>query len=114
MNNDLVIIELDKSRELKFRRKELKILEKVLNAKISKINFSDFGIEELTKVIHTGLLHEDPSLTLEQIEELIDNSTMTFGELSAASMDAFSISMGGKKRVKEVIEGDEAQPEIKN
>lgn len=114
MNNDVITIELDKTRTLKFRRKELKLLEKVFNAKISKINFTDLGIDDITKIIHLGLVHEDSALTLEQVEDLIDNSSTTFGELTAAAMDAFSISMGGKKKADDTTEDNEAKEEVKN
>ena len=95
MNNDIILIKLDKERTLKFRRKELKLLEKSFGKKISKIDFSDLGIDDLTKIIHTGLLHEQPELTLEQAEELIDNSDMPFGDLIKAAMQAFSIALAG-------------------
>ena len=114
VNNDVVAIELDKTRTLKFRRKELKLLEKVFNAKISKINFSELGIDDVTKIIHTGLVHEDSELTLEQTEDLIDNSSTSFGELTKAAMEAFSIAMGGKKETNVAIGNDEIQLETKN
>ncbi|UWG96781.1 tail assembly chaperone [Dehalobacter sp. DCM] len=104
MNNDIVAIKLDKERTLKFRRKELKRLENIFGKKISQINFEDIDIDGITKMIHAGLLHEDESLTLEKAEELIDSSDMSFGELTKAVMDAFSISMGGPR-----ISGEETK-----
>ncbi|MHB8077428.1 hypothetical protein [Desulfosporosinus fructosivorans] len=95
MNNDLTVIKLDRERTLKFRRKELKLLEKTFGKKISKIEFEDMGIDDVTKMIHLGLLYEDSELTLEKAEELVDNSAMTFGEMMMAVMEAFKISMSG-------------------
>ena len=97
MNNDTVVIELDKPRTLKFRRKELKMLEKVFNKKIPKIDFEGMDIDDMTKMVHVGLVHDDPDLTLAKTEQLLDDADLTFGEMLKATMDAFSISMGGKR-----------------
>lgn len=96
MNNDTVVVELDKSRVLKFRRKELKMLEKVFGKKISKLEFAELGIDDLSKIINLGLIHEDPDLTLEKTEELIDDYPY-FGLLVQKVMEAFTISMSGPK-----------------
>ena len=96
MNNDTIVVELDKTRTLKFRRKELKMLEKVFNKKISKIGFAELGVDDLSKIIHLGLVHEDPELTVEKTEELIDEYPY-FGVLVQKTMEAFTISMSGPK-----------------
>ena len=97
MNNDTITIELDKPRVLKFRRKELKMLEKVFGKKITEIDFPGMNIDDITKMIHIGLTHEDSDLTIEKTEELLDDSELTFGEMMKDTMDAFSIAMGGKR-----------------
>jgi len=97
MNNDTIIVKLDKERTLKFRRRELKMLEISLNKNLSKIDFSDMSVDEVTKMIHLGLVHEDLELKLEKVEELLDNSESPFGEVIKDTMDAFSIAMGGGK-----------------
>lgn len=115
-NNDTIIIKLDKERVLKFRRKELKLIEKSIGKKITKIDFDDIGVDEIAKMIHFGLLHEDENLTLEQVEGLMDNSEMYFGEMNEAVMKAFSVAMAGPKALKafeEPIESDN-QEEAKN
>jgi hypothetical protein len=108
MTNDTIVIKLDKERTLKFRRKELKLLEKLFNKKISQIGFDDIDIDSITKMIHLGLLHEDAELTIEKAEELVDESEMTFGEMTKAVMEAFSIAMGGPKI------SDTETPTVKN
>lgn len=95
--NDTIVIELDKTRTLKFRRKELKMLEKVFGKKIQKIDFENMDIDDMTKMIHVGLVHEDPDLTTARTEELLDESEMTFGDMLKAATEAFAIAINGKK-----------------
>lgn len=94
MNNDTVVIELDKTRTLKFRRKELKMMEGIFKKKISKIEFEELGIDDISKITHLALSHEDPDLTLAQAEELIDEYPF-FGLLVQKVMTAFTIAMNG-------------------
>jgi len=96
MNNDTITIDLDKTRTLKFRRKELKLLEKALGNKISKFDPSELGIDELSKVIHIGLLHEDPELTFAKVEEMCDEYPY-YGVLIQKAMEAFALAMEGPK-----------------
>jgi hypothetical protein len=114
MNNDITMVKLDKERTVKFRRKELKLLEKLFNKKIAKIEFENLGIDELSKMIHLGLVHEDPELTLEKAEELIDDYPH-FGLLVKAVMEAFSLAMAGPKvDSPETITTDNGGLETKN
>jgi len=111
MNNDAIVVEFDRQRTIKFRRKELKMMEKVFGKKISKIAFDELGIDDLSKIIHLGLLHEDPELTLEKAEELIDEYPY-FGILIKKVMEAFQIAMTGPKLPE--VEQVEGTPEEKN
>jgi len=111
MNNDAIVVELDKLRTLKFRRKELKMIEKTFGKKISKIEFAEMGIDDLSKIINLGLVHEDPELTLENTEQLIDEYPY-YGILVQKAMEAFTIAMNGPKLPEaEQVEGT---PEEKN
>lgn len=113
MNNDTTVINLGgEDKAIKFRRKELKLLEVMFKTKISKINFDNLGIDELVKMIHLGLLHEDSDLTLEHAEGLIDDSPTTFGEMVVAVMEAFSVSMGGPKAKELVTQAEEDCAEV--
>jgi hypothetical protein len=94
MNNDLVTVELDKVRTLKFTRKALKSLENVLGAKMSKIDFEQLGVDEMTKMVHLGLLHEDEALTLEKTEQLIDECPY-FGVIAGKAIEAFALAING-------------------
>ena len=96
-SNDTVAVKLDKVRTLKFRRKELKLMEKTFGKRLSEINFEELGIDELTQIIHFGLTHEDPDLTLEQVEELTDGYPY-FGILVQEAMEAFGIAMAGPRK----------------
>jgi hypothetical protein len=98
MNNDMVVINLDRPRIMKFRRKELKLLEVAFKCKISKIDFDDIGVDDITKIVHIGLVHEDKDLTLEQVEDLLDETDLPFGDIVAAVMNAFRMSMTGTEK----------------
>jgi len=115
MNNDTITIDLDRTRTLKFRRKELKMLEKVINTTLAKIDFENMDVDTLTKMIHLGLIHEETKLKLETVEDMLDDSTLTFGEMIELTMEAFSIAMSGaKKEAPKSVDGQDGGSEEKN
>lgn len=95
-NNDVVVLELDKIRNLRYGSKALKMIEKTFNCKITNMNLDNMGIDEVNKMIFAGLTQEDSSLTLEQLEELLDKH-MTFGEQLTKMTEAFNLAFGIKK-----------------
>jgi len=99
----MITIELDKIRVLRFNRKALKMLENTFKTKVMKINFDDLSTDDMTKIIHIALQHEDSALTLEQTEELVDRYPY-FGILVKKSMDAFALAMMGPKEDKKDVE----------
>lgn len=92
----MIIVKLDKERILKYTRKQLKMIEQSFGKNISKIDFNDLGIDEMTKFIFYGLKHEDESLTLEQCENIIDEYGV-FGDLVESALKAFTVGIAGKK-----------------
>jgi hypothetical protein len=93
MKNDVIIMNLDKPRVLKFGNKALKKIEKILNCKISKIEINELGIEELEKIVHAGLLHEDAELALEKVVDLLDEH-MVFGNIIKTVTEGFLAAYG--------------------
>jgi hypothetical protein len=77
-----VQITLDKTRTLRF---SLRAVRRIMSEK-GQDYFEDTGdhdnLERLSYLAWQGLLHEDPELTHEQVEDLIDFSQI--GELAAA------------------------------
>lgn len=78
MNNDVVIIELDRPRQLKFTHSALKTLVSLTNKSIEEIDaqFEVSNFDLLEQMVYCGLLKDakdhGETLTLEQIPELLD------------------------------------------
>jgi hypothetical protein len=71
--NFSVTLHLDKPRNLRFGMKAMSLIETELGVKISKLNLSDVGINDLAVFIWAGLVHEDPALTVDAVMDLIDD-----------------------------------------
>lgn len=102
-NNELVIIELDKVRTIKFGIKAMKKLEKMFNCKLLKAleKMSDLSTDEAVKVLFIGLSWEDKDLTLEQLEDLLDEHVM-IGDLLKKISDSIGASFGDVKNAQAV------------
>jgi len=70
----VITIKLDKERHLKFGLKALKSIEKASGQ--SALSGEFWSVPTATNfsiLLWAGLLHEDPELTIEQVDELVDN-----------------------------------------
>ena len=65
-------IKLDKTRNLRFGMRAIALIEDTLGNKISKLDLSDIGVKDLAVFTWAGLAHEDKSLTVEDVMDLID------------------------------------------
>lgn len=95
MNNNIVILELDRPRELKYGIKALKIIEKTLNCKITKLNTEELGTDEILKIILAGLINDDKELNVNKLEDLIDEYS-SFGVAIAKMSEAMGKAFGPK------------------
>jgi hypothetical protein len=95
MNNDLVVLDLDRLRTVKLSNKAMKLVEKTLGANINAIvsGLADLSMDEMTVIIHAGLLHEDKELTLSRVEDLLDEYC-NFGDLIKTIVSAFKCALG--------------------
>jgi hypothetical protein len=95
--NDLVVINLDRPRYLKFGHKALKQLGVLTNMDITKMDMSDFNLEDLEKVLYCGLLSDarenGETLKLEQMEDLLDQAE-TFKEIMEKLNESFEKAFG--------------------
>lgn len=66
-----VLIELDKPRNIRLDTNAIALVEEVLDKPIDEFG-TRFGVREIRAVLWAGLLHEDKSLTLEDVGNLID------------------------------------------
>lgn len=91
-NNDVVILELDKPREIKFGVKAIKIIEKIKKCKISNLNLDQLTVDELIQILHAGLIDKS-DVTIEQLEDLIDKY-ITVGKAIAIISEGFQVAFG--------------------
>lgn len=105
MNNDMVIIKLDKIRHIKLTNKAMKMLEKTFKANISEVlkRMDSLSIDEMTTIIHAGLIHEDKDLNYDVVEELLDEHC-TLGNMLKIIVEAFNLAMG--------VEEEEEKPKM--
>ena len=78
---------LDKPRYLKFGFKAMMLIEKQLGKPLAKIDFTDVTFEQIAIMAYGGLSHEDKTLTLDKIVDLLDG-------LSEADFENFMTKMG--------------------
>lgn len=73
--------------------KAMSLIETALGIKISKLNLSDIGINDLAVFIWAGLVHEDPGLTIDAVMDLIDDYS-SIPEISEKLSQAIEASTG--------------------
>lgn len=72
-NKIFTVLELDKHRNLRYGYKALIEIEEMLGLGISKINFNALRLKDMAIIIFCGLKHEDESLTVDKVIDLIDS-----------------------------------------
>lgn len=75
-NNDVVMINLDRPRELRFGHKALKTFQAISGIGLDEIGKGGYNLDSIEKLIYCGLLsdgrkHGD-ALNLDQMEDLLD------------------------------------------
>jgi len=78
-NNDLVVIELDRPRVLRYGHKALKRLVAITGKSLEEIEAAGFSdLEIVEKIVYCGLLSDakenGENLQLEQMEDLLDEA----------------------------------------
>ena len=85
----MVTIQLDKERNLFFGVRALREIQKKTGKNPYARDFWDqIDAESVSAVIWAGLLHEDKNLTVDQVEQLIDNNT-TIGSALSKCTEAY-------------------------
>ncbi|WP_066316969.1 hypothetical protein [Bacillus sp. FJAT-29814] len=102
--NDVVIINLDRPRELRFGHKALKKLTAITGKSIDDFDIDNFDFEDLEKVIWCGLLTDarenNETLKLEDMEDLLDQAE-SYNEILEKMNQAFNVAFGGSGQVDE-------------
>lgn len=99
--NTNVILELDRPRNLRYGSKALKNIEKIFNCKITEVKIDNLDIDTVTNLLHVGLQSDDPTLTLEQTEDLLDKYIPFIEQLNKFT-EAFNAAFGVVKRPNEL------------
>jgi hypothetical protein len=94
-NNDVVIIDLDRPRELRFGHKALKTYQAISGKSIEELGQGGFSFEDIERLAYCGLLSDaranGETLTVEQVEDLLDDHDIqdTITKVSEALTSAF-------------------------
>ncbi|MEK5415063.1 hypothetical protein [Paenibacillus sp. FSL L8-0708] len=106
-NNDVVILDLDRPRELRYGHKALKKLVAITGKNIEEIDTENFDLAEIEKYIYCGLLSDATAngevITLEQMEDLLDQAP-SFSHIVEQMTKAFNVSFGA---LAETAEGNQ-------
>lgn len=109
-NNDVVILELDRPRVLRYGHKALKKLLAITGKNIEEIDTENIDLDELEKYLYCGLLSDaaehGETLTLEQMEDLLDKAP-TFTHYVNKMTEALNIAFGS---LAETAEGNQQAP----
>ena len=94
-NNDTVVINLDRPRELRFGHKALKTFQAISDVKMENIG-DDMDFDTIEKLVYCGLLSDarkaGETLTLEVVGDLLDDVAVqyTMGKIGDAMDKAFN------------------------
>ncbi|WMT42850.1 hypothetical protein RE628_11500 [Paenibacillus sp. D2_2] len=96
--NDVVLIDLDRPRELRYGHKALKTLLAMTGKDIDSIDMDNIDLGEIEKYLYCGLLSDakanGETLKLENMEDLLDQAP-SFGHIIEKMNEAFSVAFGG-------------------
>lgn len=87
-------IEIDKVRNLRYGMKALSLIEKKFKKNLSAIDFESLTIEETMTIVWAGLVHEDSSLTVEKLIDLIDVNNVRIDSIIKAMSEAINDAFG--------------------
>lgn len=107
MNNDVVILELDRPRELRYGYKAIKTLVAMMGKDIENIVGSDeMNLEDIEKVIYCGLLSDarknGEDLKLEDMEDLLDLKPLQY--TLEKMTEAFTAAFGDPEELEKNLE----------
>ena len=91
------IVELDRPRRLKYGFRALRLIREHFGENWSLKQLADLEIDQLIVLLWAGLIWEDPNLTIEKVEELIDQKipeSYTIGNLTNLILEAMAEHIG--------------------
>ncbi|WP_080833204.1 hypothetical protein [Cohnella massiliensis] len=114
MNNDVVYIQLDRKRELRFGHKALKQLVALTGKSLEEIESSGFDdLDYVEKFVYCGLLKDardnNETLKLEQMEDLLDQAP-TYVHIVKQIQAAFAAAFGSRPEGNQTPGEPESEP----
>ena len=92
-----ITINLDKPRVLRYGINALARIEDLIGKPLTNLDLQNVGIKDLLAIIYAGLYHEDESLTVEKVGDLIDEYS-SLDEISEKLGEALSLAFGNKNK----------------
>lgn len=97
-NNDVVILHLDRPRELRYGHKALKRLGAITGKSLEDLEDGGINFEDIEKYLYCGLIADaqknGENLRLEEMEDLLDQAPV-YSDILEAMEKAFNIAFGG-------------------
>lgn len=104
MKSGITII-LDKPRTLRYGMNALAKIEDITGKSIIALDLNKVGIKDLLAIIYGGLYHEDKTLTIEKVGDLIDE----YSDLNTVAEkigEALTQAFGGDKTEQTATPGE--------
>lgn len=106
-NNDVVILHLDRPRELRYGHKALKQLGAITGKGLEDLEAGGVNFDDIEKYLYCGLLSDarknGETLLLEQMEDLLDMAPR-YGDIIEGMQMAFESAFGSS------VEGNDLKP----
>ena len=97
-----VTINLDRPRTLRYGMNALATIEDITGKSILSLDLNNVGVRDLLAIVYGGLYHEDKTLTIEKVGELIDDYsdlTEIAEKIGEALTEAFGKGQTGNPKV---------------
>ena len=91
-----VVIVLDKPRTLRFGMKEKKKIESITGKSVLALDMDKLGVRDLLAIAYGGLYHEDKTLTIEKVGNLIDEHS-NIVQIAERLGEALSMAFGSEE-----------------
>lgn len=91
-----ITITLDKPRTLRYGMNALAKIEDITGKTLMSLDLNNVGIKDLLAIVYAGLCHEDKSLTIEQVGDIIDEYS-DLNQIAEKVGDALTVAFGTVK-----------------
>lgn len=100
-----VTINLDRPRTLRYGMNALAKIEDITGKSILALDLNKVGIKDLLAIVYGGLYHEDKTLTIEKVGDLIDEYS-NLNEIAEKLGEALTAAFGGAKAEQTATPGE--------